>query len=274
MKTNARTHLAAVVLGAALLAVPGTADAAKLKIGGGTLPVDDNGVAAIKLKNPDRSAAKGRLTLTSGGQAIGAHSFTVAARRSKTVRVAVTHVEALQILAQGDGLKATAVAKAKRKGTSRKNLILYYPGASGGGGGGGSTGGGGGGGQQQGSAWAEGRWQGTWETNSTDLAFNITGSRLYTGPFDAFFLTLNCADGSISSSAMEPVEATISPNGDFSGSGVYRPDPSISIPWTLTGHISGRTLTGTLSAERDFAYHGHCSGSANFTASWYGDYTL
>jgi hypothetical protein len=273
MKIYAPTHLAAVVLGAALLAVPATADAAKLKIGGGTLPVDDNGVAAIKLKNPNRDAAKGRLTLTSGGQSIGAHSFKVGARRSKTVKVAVTHVEALQILANGDGLKATAVAKAKGKGTARKNLVLYYPGASGGGGGGGSTGGGGGG-QQQGSAWADGRWQGTWETNATNLAFNITGTRLYTGPFDSFYLTLNCADGNTSSSAMEPIEATISPNGDFSGSGVFRPDPSISIPWTLTGHVSGKSLTGTLSAERDFGYHGHCSGSANFTASWYGDYTL
>jgi hypothetical protein len=273
MNLSLRPHLAAGVLAAALFAIPATADAAKVKIGGGTLPVDDNGVASIKLKNPNRSAAKGKLTLTSGGTSIGSRSFKVGARRSSKVKVAVTHVEALQILANGDGLRTTAIAKAKGKGTSRKSLVLFYPGASSGGGGGGGGGGSTGGGQQQ-SASTDGRWQGTWETNATDLAFNITGSRLYTGPFDSFFLTLNCADGSISSSAMEPIEATISPNGDFSGSGVYRPDPSISIPWTLTGHISGRSLTGTLSAERDFAYHGHCTGSANFTASWYGDYTL
>jgi hypothetical protein len=266
-----RMWFTAAVLGAALLALPAVADAAKLKVSGGTIPVNDDGVAAIKVKNPNRSTAKGRLTLTSGGQTIGSHSFKLKARRSGRVRVAVTHVEALQILANGDGLKATAVAKAKGKGTSRKGLILYYPGASSGGGG---NAGGGGGQQQSGSAWAEGRWQGTWETNNADLSFNITGNRLATGPFDAFYITANCADGSTDSTAMEPISATISPNGDFSGSGTYVPDPSTPIPWTLTGHVSGKSLTGTFSVSYDNGYHGRCNGTANFTAAWYGDYTL
>jgi hypothetical protein len=284
MNLHLRTQLAVAVFGAALLAVPAAADAAKVKIGGGTIAVNDDGVAAIKLKNPNRSAAKGRLTLKSGGQTIGSRSFKVRARRSARVKVAVTHVEALQILAQGDGLRTTAVAKVKRRGTARKSLVLFYPGASSGGGegssggGGGSTGGGGGstgGGQQQsGRAWSEGRWQGTWETTNADLAFNITGTRLYTGPFDSFFITANCADGDIDSTAMEPIEATISPNGDFSGSGVYRPSPEQPMPWTLRGHVSGTTLTGTLSVDYTSGFHGHCSGSAKFRAAWYGDYTL
>src|SRR3954452_3474963 len=161
MNLHLRSKHAGAVLGAELLAVPATADAAKVKIGGGTIAVNDDGVAGIKLKNPNRSAAKGRLTLTSGGQAIGARSLKVGARRSSTVRVAVTHVEALQILAQGDGLRATALAKAKGKGTARKNLVLYYPGASSGGGGGSTGGGSTGGGQQPAAPWSEGRWQGT-----------------------------------------------------------------------------------------------------------------
>ncbi len=270
-----RAALAAAVLAAALLAVPAVADAAKLKISGGTLPVDDDGVAAIKLKNPNRSTAKGKLTLKSGGISIGARSFRVRARRSSTVKVAVTHVDALQILANGDGLRTTALAKAKGKGTARKSLVLYYPGASSGGGGGSQPGG-----QQQpppqqpASQSIDGRWQGTYETSNANLAFNIQGNRLYTGPFDSFYIEPMCADGNRDSTAIEPVEATINPDGSFSGSGTYRPSPDMAIPWTLTGHISGRTMTGTFSATYEDGVQGHCSGSMNFTAAWYGDYTL
>jgi hypothetical protein len=268
-----RTLLIACIAGGALLA-PAAADAAKLKISGGTRPVDDNGVAAIKLKNPNRSTARGKLTLTSGGQSIGAHSFKIRARRSSTVRVTVTHVDALQILARGDGLRTTALAKAKGKGTARKSLVLYYPGASSGGGGAQP------GGQQQpppqqpASQSIDGRWQGTYETSNADLAFNITGNRLYTGPFDAFFLIANCADGNPDSTAIEPVQATINPDGSFAGSGTYRPSPDSAVSWTLTGHISGRTMTGTFSGTYEDGLQGHCSGSMNFTAAWYGDYTL
>jgi hypothetical protein len=70
------------------------------------------------------------------------------------------------------------------------------------------------------------------------------------------------------------VEATISPNGDFHGSGTYRPSPELSMPWTISGHIEGRTLTGTFSSSYHSEFHGDCSGTTNFTASWYGDYEL
>ena len=274
MDLHLRPKPTALFLAVAFMAIPASADAAKLKIGGGTLPVDDDGVAAIKLKNPNRSAAKGNLTLKSGGVPIGSHSFKVGARRSSTVRVTVTHVDALQILANGDGLRATALAKAKGRGTARKNLVLFYPGAS-------SGGGSQQGGQQQqptpqqpAAQSLDGRWQGTYETSNADLAFNITGTRLYTGPFDAFFMQANCADGNLDSTAIEPIQATINPDGSFSGSGTYRPSPDSAIPWTLTGHISGRTMTGTFSATYEDGFQGHCSGSMNFTAAWYGDYTL
>jgi hypothetical protein len=269
-----RSLLIACIAGGALLA-PAAADAAKLRIGGGTLPVDDNGVAAIKLKNPNHSTAKGKLTLTSGGQSIGAHSFKIRARRSSTVKVPVTHVDALQILARGDGLRTKALAKAKGKGTARKNLVLYYPGAASGGGGSQP------GGQQQqpppqqpASQSIDGRWQGTYATNNADLAFNIQGNRLYTGPFDAFYLEATCEAYSPDATAFEPIEATISPNGDFHGSGTYRPSADLSMPWTISGHISGRTMTGTFSSSYHSDFHGDCSGTTNFTATWYGDYTL
>src|SRR4051794_38209442 len=77
-----------------------------------------------------------------------------------------------------------------------------------------------------GGAWSEGRYQGTYAENNVNLPFNVVGSRLYTGPFDSFYIDATChsptevyTDGT----AIEPVEAAIAGSGNFSGSGVYTP---------------------------------------------------
>jgi hypothetical protein len=125
-----RGLVAVAALAAALLAAPTGAEAAKVKITGGTINVTDNAVASIKLKNPNRSSAKGTLTLKSGGSAIGRSRFSIPARRSRRVRVQVVADAALLALAQGESVPAKAYAKAKRKGTSRKGIVLTWPGAS------------------------------------------------------------------------------------------------------------------------------------------------
>jgi hypothetical protein len=273
-----RRVLTAAVLGAALLAVPAVAEASKVKITGGTVSVNDDGVAAIKLANPNGKAAKGTLALRQGLTPIGSRGYKIGARGKKSVKVSLSDA-ALQVLAKGDDVAATAYAKTKGKGTSRKSLRLTHPGGGGtsGGGtaGGGSTGGGSQPGSQQPAAQSiDGRWQGTYATNNADLAFNIQGNRLYTGPFDAFYLEANCESYSPDATAFEPIEATISPNGVFYGSGTYRPSASLSMPWTISGHITGRTLTGTFSSSYHSDFHGNCSGTTTFTAAWYGAYTL
>ena len=267
-----RRPLTLVALATAMLALPATADAAKVRIGGGTLQVADDGSVAVQLTNPNRSRAKGKLTLVSGLTRIGSRSFSIRGHRSARPRVQLSQA-ALAVLANGGGVSATAYASAKGKGTSHKRVVLTYPGASSGGGG--TTGGGGspGGGGSSGQGWSDGRWQGTWETNNADLAFNVTGNRLYTGPFDAFYIDVPC-DSNTDATAMEPIEATIAPDGSFQGSGTYRPSATQSIPWTLSGHVSGQAMSGTLSVDYTSDFHGHCSGSANFTAGWYGAYTL
>lgn len=271
-----RTVPATALLGVALVALPAAAEAAKVKVTGGIVRVDDDGVAAIKLANPNSKAAKGTLSLSSEGTRIGSQKFKIRARRSATVKVGLS-LDALLVLAQGDDLPATASAKAKRNGTSRKSLLLTYPGASNGGGtndGSGTDGGTPSGGQQPATApWADGRWQGTYSASNADLAFNVVGNRLYTGPFDSFYVESVC-EYNTDAIAMEPVEATIGPDGNFSGSGVYRPSATASVPWTISGHISGQRLTGTLSVSYSDSFHGACSGRADFTAVWYGDYTL
>jgi hypothetical protein len=135
-----------------------------------------------------------------------------------------------------------------------------------------------------GAAWVDGRYQGTWAENSTDLSFNVVGSRLYTGPFDSFYIDATChnvdptftgnqvyTDGS----AIEPVQATIASGGNFSGSGTYVPGGGEQIHWTVSGHISGQSVTGgTFSVNYTDFYGNPCSGTAHFTAQWYGAYTL
>jgi hypothetical protein len=127
-----------------------------------------------------------------------------------------------------------------------------------------------------GPAWSEGRWRGYYSDNGVELLFNVVGPRLYTGGFDSFFVDAACDGGGIDPDAVAPVQASISPNGDFSGSGVYSPGFGQQIPWQVSGHIWGKSITGgtfTVGPYTDF-YGGSCSGTTHFTGQWIANYTL
>lgn len=286
--TRIQVLLAAAALSIALLAAPAGAEAAKLKVGGGSVAVTGAGNAPIRLTNPNRSTAKGTLTLNSGGQSIGSKSFAIPGRRSKTVSVPLS-VAAFKALEQRGSIGAVASAKTKGKvkGTATKSITLALAGGAPSGGGpvgGGGAGSPGGGAAPPAPAWQDGRYQGTWAENNTNLAFNITGTRLYTGPFDAFYISANCHNvdpnytgpnqNYTDATAIEPVAATIGPDGNFSGSGTYQTG-SIAIPWTVSGHVAGGSLTGgRFSVNYTDNYGNPCSGVANFVAQFYGAYTL
>jgi hypothetical protein len=271
-----RRLLAVAVLSTGLLAVPAAAQAAKVKISGKAVTVGAKRVAAVKLTNPNRSSAKGTLTLKWQGVLAGARSFKIPARKSRKVKVKLRS-DLFDLLTDRGKLKVKAAARAKRKGTARRTITLRV-GKSGsrGVGGGGS---GGGGSQGSGQGWDDGRYQGRYEENAIDLAFNIVGRRFFTGPFDGFYITANChdADGPqtdyTDSTVIEPVEAAIASNGDFEGSGVYNTG-SIQIPWAIAGHVQGTAVAGAFAVEYNDDYGNPCSGTTQFTGEWYGDYTL
>jgi hypothetical protein len=125
-------------------------------------------------------------------------------------------------------------------------------------------------------AWDEGRWRGNYAENGVELLFNVLGGRLYTGGFDSFFISAACSDGSFDSSAIAPVQAPIASNGDFAGSGVYSPGFGQQIPWQLSGHISGKSITGgTFTAGPYTNFFGSsCAGTTHFTGQWIAAYTF
>jgi hypothetical protein len=138
------------------------------------------------------------------------------------------------------------------------------------------------GGDGNGLGWLEGRYQGTYAENNVDLAFNVVGNRLFTGPFDGFYLYATCRNvdpdytgdlGLDDSSGYEPVQATIAADGSFSGQGVYRTGYTDQ-PWTISGRIAGGSVTGQFSSRYTNTYGNPCNGTTRFTAEWYGDYTL
>jgi hypothetical protein len=125
-------------------------------------------------------------------------------------------------------------------------------------------------------AWSDGRWRGYYSDSSLDLLFNVVGGRLYTGGFDSFFVDAACDGGGIDPAQVAPVQASISPGGDFSGSGVYSPGFGQQIPWHVSGHIAGKSITSgtfTVGPYTDF-YGGSCSGTTHFTGQWFAAYTL
>ena len=122
----------------------------------------------------------------------------------------------------------------------------------------------------------EGRWRGHYAENGVDLLFNVLGGRLYTGGFDSFFIEADCSDGSFDPSAIAPVQASIAANGDFSGSGTYSPGFGLQLPWQLSGHIAGTSITGatfTVSSYTD-PFGNTCGGTTHFTGQWISAYTL
>jgi hypothetical protein len=135
-----------------------------------------------------------------------------------------------------------------------------------------------------GGVYYEGRYAGTYAENNVDLLFNVAGGRVYTGPFDGFYIDATCYNTNpeytgeqvtTDASAVEPVQATISGNGSFFGSGVYTPGFGLQMAWTLSGQIAGKSITGgTFSVNYRNYYGDPCSGSTSFTAQWYGSYVL
>jgi hypothetical protein len=127
-----------------------------------------------------------------------------------------------------------------------------------------------------GPAWAEGRWRGFYAENGVELLFNVLGGRLYTGGFDDFFIQATCAGGDPDPSAISPVQASIAPNGDFSGSGVYSPGFGLQLPWQLSGHISGTSITGSTFTVGPYTntFGNSCGGTTHFTGQWIADYTF
>jgi hypothetical protein len=125
-------------------------------------------------------------------------------------------------------------------------------------------------------AWSEGRWGGSYSDNSVELLFNVVGGQLYTGAFDSFYVDPVCEGGAIDPANVAPVQATISPNGDFSGSGVDSPGFGQQIPWQVSGHISGTSITnGTFTVGPYVGLDGgSCSGTTHFTGQWIAGYTL
>lgn len=132
-----------------------------------------------------------------------------------------------------------------------------------------------------GGLYAQGRYAGNYAENNVSLFFNVVGSRLYTGPFDSFFIDAPCNFGLSDQSDIKPVQATIAPNGTFSGSGVWvvagGTGPSgFSIPWRLTGQISGLTVTGGRFEVGPYSFSDGktCSGATSFSATWFSSVIL
>jgi hypothetical protein len=132
-----------------------------------------------------------------------------------------------------------------------------------------------------GGLYVEGRYHGNYAENNVDLFFNVVGSRLYTGPFDSFFVDAPCNFGLSDQSDIKPVQATIAPNGTFSGSGTWvvagGTGPSgFTIPWRLTGLISGTTVTSGKFEVGPYSFSDGktCSGSTSFTAAWFSPFVL
>jgi hypothetical protein len=134
-----------------------------------------------------------------------------------------------------------------------------------------------------GGAYLEGRYSGFYSDLTADLFFNVLGGRLYSGPFDPFFARATCYNSSGVGSPtytevvrILPVQAFIGADGNFAGSGTQPTGSGRFIPWTISGHIQGGTISsGVLNVGPypDFAGD-PCSGARYFTASWFGAYTL
>jgi hypothetical protein len=132
-----------------------------------------------------------------------------------------------------------------------------------------------------GGGYLQGRYSGTYAENNVDLFFNVAGGRVYTGPFDTFYIDAPCSEGLSDISTIEPVQASIGGDGRFSGSGVWvvaAGSPSgFSVPWTLSGQISGRSISNAVFSVGPYTFpfsSKTCSGTTSFTAEWIGPYTL
>lgn len=264
-----RGRLMACALATLLLALPASAHGAKLKVATQSAAVSSEGRVKIKVANPNRKAAKGTLRLTGNPGTVASVRFRIPARRSRNVKLGLTVAGYNELQARGS-MRVRAIAKARGIGTTRRSVTLKAPASQGGDTGGNDR---------------DGRYQGTYAENNVDLAFNVVGSRLFTGPFDAFYLDAKCRNVDpeytgpnqeySDATAIEPVEAAIASDGSFRGQGTYHSGNTPPINWEITGRIDGRNIPeGQFSATYTDGYGNPCSGVTRFTAQWYGDYTF
>ena len=134
---------------------------------------------------------------------------------------------------------------------------------------------------KKGGSYVPGRYSGTYAENNVDLFFNVAGGRVYTGPFDTFYIDAPCSEGLSDISTIEPVQASIRNDGSFSWVGrlgrrlgperllgpldPHRADRGeVRSPTACSPSVPTRTRCSTKT----------CSGSTHFTASWYASGTL
>ncbi len=264
------------------------AGAAKLRIAGGAVTATDDGRVRLTLVNGAARPARGTLRVTAGRTVVGAARFRIPARRTRGVHVPLTAAGA-RLLTRRRSIRAGVVARTLGARAAKRTVTLRgrsgaagpaappaapgpapqappppQPGAGG--------------------AAPDGRYQGRYAENSVHLAFNIVGARLFTGPFDSFFLSATCrnADPAYTGPdqvypnpvAIEPISAAIAADGTFAEEGTYLTGNTPPIAWRIAGAVTGPAVSGELSATYADAYGNPCSGVTRFQAGWYGAYTL
>jgi hypothetical protein len=269
-------------------AVVAFAAGSKLRVGGGSVRVGEDGLAAIRLVNPSRKTVAGTLTLTRGGLRAGRKRFTIGPGGRGTVKVTLSTAARDAVSALGE-LRVTAAAKT-RAGTTRRSVTLVDA-RSAGGGSPGSTptpppspgGGGGGGGQDPGPApaYRDGRWKGR-DSTSTVFDVNVQNGRLWAGQYDTHGGESTCqnvtgsspnpGDSSYSDrQAFTNLEASVASDGSFSGSGT---DPGNGTSWSVSGSLAGERGSGKLEWSYTDWRGNPCQGSETFEIAWYGEYTV
>jgi hypothetical protein len=118
------------------------------------------------------------------------------------------------------------------------------------------------------AAYSEGRYSGSFSEGG-QVYFSVGGGRMYTEGRDAFALNASCSDGSTDYTPIYPVQASIS-NGAFAQSGSFTPGFGQVIPWSISGHIAGTSVSNGVFAVgpyQDF-YGNSCSATGHFSATW------
>lgn len=275
MRRAARV-LAGAVVSAGLLTAAAPADAT-LRIGPGPVQVSASGRVAVELRNTGRRTTAGTLTLRSGRRAVGSARFRIPARGMRTVRATLSG-GVRERLARDRRLTVTAVAQARGVKAVRRALVLVAPARATPPGTTPSSG-------PSAPAFQEGRYRGGYDATNAELAFNVAGSRLYTGPFDSFYADARCrnADPAYTGPDQEygnprsigPVEATIAADGTFRGEGTYHPGGgSPPIGWTISGRIAGGEAGGEFGASFTDPFGNPCQATMRFTGRFLGSYVI
>lgn len=252
-----------------MLTVGTSAKAASPRIDTGSAIVSASGRVAIPLQNRSSRSVSGTLTLRTGKAVIGSARFRVAAQSRRPVRLWLT-VNGARRLARSGRLAVTAVVRARGSRATRRKVKLKQastrPGVP----------------KPAGPTGIDGRYHGHYAEANADLAFYISNQRLYTGPFDAFYVEAICRNVQPdytgpdqvypSPRAIEPVEVPIAADGTFKGEGsLLAGSGTLPIRWTITGRVTGsREVHGEVTAAFTDPYGNPCQGTTRFTARYYG----